>query len=79
MSKHAQASETEEIREPTPSGEDGGIGSRHRAPRPHVSRSGTVECLRCGEAFDSWDKRHNRICGRCSSRISREGAGLDAR
>ncbi len=79
MSKHARPSEAEAMREMNPSSEDGGIGSRHRAPRPHASRSGTVECLRCGEAFDSWDKRRNRICGRCSSRISREGAGLDAR
>lgn len=79
MSKPASRSEAEAIRELTPSDADGGVGSRHRAPRPHASRSGTVECLRCGEAFDSWDKRRNRICARCSSRINRDGAGLDAR
>lgn len=57
--------------------DEGEIGSRHRAPSPHPSRAGTVECLRCGDAFESWDRRLNRLCRRCTGRASREGAGLD--
>jgi hypothetical protein len=25
-----------------------------------------VECLRCGRMFDSYDRRYNRICPRCT-------------
>ena len=29
------------------------------------SRKGRVECLKCGRSFMSWDRRKNRLCGRC--------------
>lgn len=59
--------------------EDREIGSRHRAPVPHASHGGSVECLACGEAFESWDRRRNRLCKRCAHRIGGDGAGLDQR
>jgi hypothetical protein len=44
------------------------IPSRHKKPEPHPTRSGMVECLRCGKRFESWDRTRNRICPSCSGR-----------
>lgn len=44
------------------------VPSRHHRPSPHPTRAGDVECLSCGEPFESWDRRNNRICPRCRSR-----------
>jgi hypothetical protein len=32
----------------------------------HVYRAKRTTCLRCGEAFDSYDPRYNRRCAGCT-------------
>lgn len=44
------------------------LPSRHHAPSPHPTRSGTVRCLGCDVPFESWDRTRNRLCPRCNSR-----------
>lgn len=33
---------------------------------PRTYRPGTTHCLKCGESFESWDVRENRICEDCA-------------
>jgi hypothetical protein len=34
-----------------------------------VSSAGPITCLRCGQPFWSWDRRHNRLCLSCLQAI----------
>jgi hypothetical protein len=36
-----------------------------QTPAPRVSYAGPTTCLRCEQRFQSWDRRHNRLCQRC--------------
>ena len=36
-----------------------------QTPAPRVSYAGPMTCLRCEQHFQSWDRRHNRLCQRC--------------
>jgi hypothetical protein len=36
-----------------------------QTPAPRVSYAGLTTCLRCDQPFQSWDRRHNRLCPRC--------------
>jgi hypothetical protein len=36
-----------------------------QTPAPHMSYAGPTTCLRCAQRFQSWDRRHNRLCPRC--------------
>ena len=38
-------------------------------PSPYA---GSVRCLRCDEAFESWDRRQNRLCARCLEYVKAE-------
>ncbi len=42
--------------------------ARARANRPHGE---TIPCMTCGRPFETEDRRANRICSSCKSRISR--------
>lgn len=35
----------------------------------HVYRPKRTTCLRCGDAFDSYDPRYNRRCAGCAKNI----------
>lgn len=35
----------------------------------HVYRPKRTTCLRCGDAFDSYDPRYNRRCASCAKSI----------
>jgi hypothetical protein len=32
--------------------------------------AGLTTCLRCDRKFDSWDRRHNRICPSCKEELA---------
>jgi hypothetical protein len=32
---------------------------------PSDSYAGPIQCLRCDQIFESWDRRQNRLCGTC--------------
>jgi hypothetical protein len=34
-------------------------------PAPRLSYAGPTTCLRCDHTFQSWDRRHNRLCPSC--------------
>jgi hypothetical protein len=34
--------------------------------------AGLTTCLRCDRTFDSWDRRHNRICPSCKEFLQKE-------
>jgi hypothetical protein len=34
-------------------------------PVTRVSYAGPTTCLRCDHTFQSWDRRHNRLCPSC--------------
>lgn len=36
-----------------------------------------IECLRCRREFVSWDKRRNRICGKCKHHPTEDMGGMD--
>ena len=36
-----------------------------QTPVTRVSYAGPTTCLRCDQTFQSWDRRHNRLCQRC--------------
>lgn len=36
-----------------------------------------IECLRCRREFLSWDKRRNRICGKCKHHPTADSGGMD--
>jgi len=36
-----------------------------QTPAPRVSYAGPTTCLHCEQRFESWDRRHNRLCQRC--------------
>jgi predicted amidophosphoribosyltransferase len=41
-------------------------------PAPRVSSAGPTTCLRCDRAFQSWDRRQNRLCPRCKHELDQE-------
>jgi hypothetical protein len=41
---------------------------RQKPPKP-TSYAGPTTCLRCDEAFQSWDRRQNRLCPSCLQAI----------
>ena len=43
-----------------------------QSPMKHQPYAGTTTCLRCDKKFQSWDRRHNRLCRRCRETIERE-------
>jgi predicted amidophosphoribosyltransferase len=46
---------------------------RLREPLPTPSPyAGPTRCLRCDAAFESWDRRHNRICPRCREAMAEQ-------
>jgi len=40
-----------------------------QTPAPRVSSAGPTTCLRCDREFQSWDRRHNRLCPSCLQAI----------
>ena len=36
-----------------------------QTPATRVSYAGPTTCLRCEQRFQSWDRRHNRLCPSC--------------
>ena len=46
-------------------------GPQRRAPK-NSSYAGYAMCLRCDREFQSWDRRHNRLCPRCKSALDQE-------
>jgi hypothetical protein len=46
---------------------------RLREPPPKLSPyAGPTSCLRCDTAFESWDRRQNRICPRCREAMAEQ-------
>jgi hypothetical protein len=46
---------------------------RRREPPPKPNPyAGPTRCLRCDTAFESWDRRHNRICPRCQEAMAEQ-------
>jgi hypothetical protein len=46
---------------------------RLREPPPKPSPyAGSTSCLRCDAAFESWDRRHNRICPGCREAMAEQ-------
>jgi hypothetical protein len=39
-------------------------------PAPRVSYAGPATCLRWDHPFQSWDRRHNRLCPSCRQVLS---------
>jgi hypothetical protein len=46
-------------------------GPHRRAPK-HSPYAGPTTCLRCDREFQSWDRRHNRLCPPCREALERE-------
>jgi hypothetical protein len=46
-------------------------GRSLKPPRPNMY-SGPTTCLRCDAVFESWDRRHNRICESCREAMERD-------
>jgi hypothetical protein len=46
-------------------------GPYRRVPKDSAY-AGSVTCLRCDEAFWSWDRRQNRLCPPCRQTIDQE-------
>jgi predicted amidophosphoribosyltransferase len=49
----------------------------HRKPTPpkRSPYAGPTTCLRCDAAFESWDRRQNRLCARCQQAIKEDSSG----
>lgn len=43
-------------------------------PAPRVSYAGPATCLRCDHPFQSWDRRHNRLCPHCRQVLSTQSS-----
>jgi hypothetical protein len=48
-------------------------------PAPRVSYDGPTTCLRCAQRFQSWDRRHNRLCPRCRQFLSTQPTDENSR
>jgi hypothetical protein len=46
-------------------------GPSRKRPTP-TSYAGPTTCLRCDAAFESWDRRQNRLCPRCQEAIEEQ-------
>jgi hypothetical protein len=47
----------------------------NQSPRKHQPYAGRATCLRCDRAFQSWERRHNRLCPHCREALERELSG----
>jgi predicted amidophosphoribosyltransferase len=47
-------------------------GQRRQKPSEPNPYAGRTICLRCDQAFQSWDRRHNRLCPRCRNELLQE-------
>jgi hypothetical protein len=47
----------------------GNHGQKSPKPNPYAGRT---TCLRCDRAFESWDRRQNRLCPRCLEYLREE-------
>lgn len=45
---------------------------RRQTPPKHSPYAGPTTCLRCDDVFQSWDRRHNRLCPSCREAIAAE-------
>jgi predicted amidophosphoribosyltransferase len=50
----------------------GPLKGPHRKPPKAGPYAGPIPCLRCDREFQSWDRRHNRLCPRCRETLERE-------
>jgi hypothetical protein len=44
---------------------------RELPPKPSPY-AGPTSCLRCDSAFESWDRRHNRLCPGCRETMAEQ-------
>jgi hypothetical protein len=44
----------------------------NQSPSKHNPYAGLTTCLRCDREFQSWDRRHNRLCPHCLEALEQE-------